>query len=288
MIVNPVTAKAAITPYIIDIIDTLENNGYDVTVHIGKYKGDCTDFIKAIGSRFDVIVACGGDGTLSETVSAVLTLDKKPEIGYIPSGTTNDFAVSWKISRKPMEAATNIAENEPRLCDVSTFCGKPFVYVAAFGAFTEASYSTPQELKKSIGWIAYIIEGIKSLPSIKPIKMKIEYDGGVIEDEFLYGMISNTRHVGGFELKVSDDVSLSDGLMELILIRNPKNSADNPKMLSAVLNQDASSEYITFVHTKKVRFETDEDVSWTIDGENGGVIKEGEAEVIPAAVRLYY
>ena len=286
--VNPVTAKSAVTPHMIDIIDLFEKSGYDVTVHISKAKGDISSFVTDYGALFDVIVCAGGDGTLSETISGSLKLEKRPKIGYIPSGTTNDFAKSWGIPLKPMEAARAVVQKRARKTDVSMFCGRPYVYVAAFGAFTEASYSTPQELKKSIGWVAYFLEGIKSLPNIRPFKMRFEFDGGSEEGEFLFGMISNTTHVGGFDLKRKSDISLEDGLMELILIRNPASAADNPKLISAVIAQDPTSEFITFKQVKHIRFTSEEALPWTVDGECGGTITEGSADIIEGAVNLIF
>lgn len=288
LIVNPVTAKAIMSPVLIDIIDLFENAGYVVTVHISKAKGEVTSYIADCGAEYDVVVCAGGDGTLNETVTGVLKIkENRPKIGYIPSGTTNDFATSWGIPRKPLDAARLIAERSPKNTDISTFCGRPFVYVSAFGAFTQASYSTPQELKKTLGWAAYILEGIKSIPTIRSWKMKITHDSGVIEGEFLFGMIANTKRVGGFDLRFKSHISLSDGLMEIILIRKPKNPADNPKLIAAVVTQDLTSEYITFVHTKHVTFSTDEAIPWTVDGEPGGEMTEGRSEVIAGAVELF-
>lgn len=288
LIINPVTARATITPHLIDVIDTFEKGGYAVDVHITKKKNDACELITAVGGEYDTVVCAGGDGTLNETVTGVMRLEKKPCVGYIPAGTTNDFAGSWGIPKNPLNAAKSIVSSTPANTDVSLFCGKPFVYVAAFGVFTEASYQTPQQLKQSLSRTAYIIEGIKSLASIKPWKVRIEHDEGVDEGEFLYGMISNTRRVGGFELKMKDNISISDGLMELTLIKNPGNHMDNAKMLNAVLSQDISSEYITFVHTKHIKFETEEELPWTIDGESGGVVKNGEVAIAEHAIKLFF
>lgn len=286
-IINPVTAKAALTPSLIDVLDTFGRAGYEVTTHVTRYKNDTQDTVRAVGEGYDVIVCAGGDGTLNETVSGVVGFEKKPKIGYLPAGTTNDFAVSWGIPRKPLAAAEMIASGEASPIDVNVFCGRPYIYVAAFGAFTEASYATPQPMKQSLGWSAYIFEGLKSLPAIRPIRMRIEYDGGAVEGGFLYGMISNTRRVGGFDLRMKEDISPSDGLTELILIRQPDNPADNGKMLGAVLTQDTSSEYIVFAHTKSLRFEAEEPVPWTIDGESGGEVRNGEIAVMEHAVELF-
>ena len=287
LIINPVTARAAVTPALIDVIDCFEKGGYRVTVHVTQYKNDTYDTVKQIGGDYDTVVCAGGDGTLNETVSAVLTLENKPKVGYLPTGTTNDFAVSWGIPRKPLEAARRIMEAEASPMDVNVFCGRPYVYVAAFGAFTEASYSTPQAMKQNLGWSAYIIEGLKTVPSIRPIYMKLRFDGGETEGNYLYGMVSNTRRVGGFDLRMRENISLSDGLMEVILIRKPDNPADNAKMLGAVLMQDTSSEFITFAHTAHLSFEAEEPVSWTVDGENGGAARAGEISVLKGAVELF-
>ncbi len=287
-IINPKTAKTALSPHLIDIIDIFMKSGYDVHVHVTQDKDDTEYTARTLGEKYDTVVCAGGDGTLNGTVSGIINLEQKPRIGYIPAGTTNDFAASWGIPKNPLEAAKSIANSEPVKTDISIFCGRPFVYVAAFGAFTEVSYQTPQQLKNSLGRTAYIFEGIKSLSTIRPWRMKIAYDYGEVEGEFLYGMISNTRRVGGFELKMKNDISISDGLMEVILIKKPKNPSDNHKMLGAVLAQDTSSEYITFAHTTHIKFESDEPIPWTVDGENGGIVERGEATILEHAIELYF
>lgn len=286
-IVNPVTARADITPHMIDVIDLFEKHNFEVTVHITQNADDARNITAALGEYYDVVVAAGGDGTLNQTVSGIFGLKKKPKLGYIPAGTTNDFALSWGIPKEPLKAAESIVTTDPVPTDVSLFCGRPFIYVAAFGAFTEVSYQTSQQLKQSLGRTAYIVEGIKSLNTIKPWKMRIEHDSGVVDGEFLYGMISNTRRVGGFELKMKENISISDGLMEVILIKKPDNPTDNAKMLGAVLAQDTSSEFIKFAHTRRVKFESEFALPWTVDGENGGSFNSGSAEIVEHAIELF-
>lgn len=287
-IINPKTAKAALSPYLIDVLDIFIKNGYKTDVHITQNKEDTEYTARTQGELYDTIVCAGGDGTLNAVVSGILSLSKKPHIGYIPAGTTNDFASSWGIPKKPLEAARSIIGTEPIPTDVSVFCGRPFVYIAAFGAFTEVSYQTPQQLKNSLGWTAYLLEGIRSIGNLRPWKMKLEHDHGVVEGEFLYGMLSNTRRIGGFELKMKNDISISDGLMEVLLIRKPTNTADNAKLLGAVLAQDMTSEYVIFAHTTYIKFEADEPIPWTLDGEDGGTIRCGEAKILEHAVELYF
>ncbi len=286
LIINPVTAKALLSPHLIDIVDIFVKGGYDVTTYTTQDKDDANRTAKERAGDFDTIVCAGGDGTLNGVISGMIDLPVKPLLGYIPAGTTNDFANSWGIPRNPLEAARNIVREEPVAIDVSVFCGRPFIYVAAFGAFTAASYSTPQEAKQKFGRAAYLAEGIKSLGSIRPWHMKIVHDDGEIEGDFLYGMISNTRMVGGFPLRMKEDISLVDGKMELILIRQPKNPADQTKMLGAVLAQDITSEFICFVHTSKITFESEEAIPWTVDGEFGGSVTEGEGHVRERAIRI--
>lgn len=287
-ILNPKTAKTMVSPYLIDIIDIFIKSGYDVDVHVTQNKDDTAYIARTRGEAYDTVVCAGGDGTLNKTVSGILSLSRRPRIGYIPAGTTNDFAVSWGIPQKPLDAARSITNTKPLLTDVSIFCGRPFVYVAAFGAFTEVSYQTPQLLKNSLGRTAYFFEGLKSLGTIRSWKMKIEHDHGTVEGEFLYGMISNTRRVGGFDLKIKKNISLSDGLMEVLLVRSPETPADRAKMLGAVLAQDVTSEYITFAHTTHIRFESDEPIPWTVDGEKGGMVERGEAAILKHAIELYF
>jgi len=288
LLINPVTAKSTLGPHLMDVIDCFIKGGYNVSVHITQRKGETREIAATVGEDFDVIVCVGGDGTLNDTVSGIMRLDHRPKIGYIPAGTTNDFATSWGISKNPIEAARNIVTAEPRKTDVSMFCDRPFVYVAAFGAFTEVSYQTPQPLKNSLGRGAYIFEGLKSLATIRPWRMTIEYDGGSVSGEFLYGMISNSKSVGGFELKMKNNISISDGLMELLLVRQPEKHANNAKMLTAVLTQNITSEYITFAHTKHVKFTSDAAIPWTVDGEFGGRVREGEASILGQAIELFF
>lgn len=287
-IINPVTAKATLSPHLLDVIDTFIKGGYDVTTYITQNKDDTKQISQSRGEEFDTLVCAGGDGTLNGVVSGILNLEKKPGLGYIPAGTTNDFANSWGIPRNPIDAARSIITSEPVPIDVSVFCGRPFVYVAAFGAFTSVSYQTPQNVKNALGRTAYLMEGIKSLTSIHPWHMKIRHEEELIEGDFVYGMVSNTRIVGGFPLKMKNDISISDGLMELILIRKPQNPADHTKMLGAVLAQDVNSEYISFLHTSHVLFESAEEIPWTVDGEYGGSVTGGEISVMEKAVRFYF
>ena len=287
-IVNPRAGRTRTTAPLFEAVARFSDAGYLVSVRQTASRGDATRFVLENGGDFDRIVCYGGDGTLNEVVTGAMQLSAPPPIGYIPGGSTNDFAASLHLSDNPPVAALRINSSVGKTLDVGTFNGRPFVYVAAFGAFTEVSYQTPQQLKMSLGRTAYIFEGIKSLSTIRPWRLKMKHDGGTVESQFLYGMISNTRRVGGFDLRMKQDISISDGLMEVILVENPHTPVDNAKMLGAVLAQDTSSKYITFAHTRKITFEADEPLPWTVDGDNGGSVSQGKVEIIEHGIELFF
>ena len=216
---------------------------------------------------------CGGDGTLSETAAGLLALPQPPLLGYIPSGSTNDCAATLRIPQGYKPAAELAAGDTPPLkWDIGTLNDRPFVYVAAFGAFTEVAYDTPQELKNTFGHLAYIMAGIASLPSITPYHLKLEYDGQTIEDDFFYGMVCNTYSVGGIKNLPTDRVDLNDGLFEVILVRKPMNIFDIGAGLQALLRPGAAEESgaLLSFHAARLRFLSEKPIPWTIDGEYGG------------------
>ena len=197
-IVNPRSGKGQIKNNLLEILDIFNKAGYEPTMHITQSVLDAKETVKAKAADYDVVVCSGGDGTLNETVSGLMEEGIEIPLGYIPAGSTNDFASSLRIPRNMKKAAQLITEGRLFQCDVGTFNERYFNYVAAFGAFTEVSYATPQQMKNVLGHQAYILEAMKKLMSIKPATMILEHDGGRIEGEFLYGMISNSTSVGGF------------------------------------------------------------------------------------------
>ena len=218
-----------------------------------------------------MLVCSGGDGTLNEVVTGVMKLNHKPVIGYIPSGSTNDFGKSIGLC-KDMVMSANVAVNgQITSVDIGQFNDdKNFVYIAAFGIFTEVSYQTSQNMKNVLGHQAYIIEGIKSLPSVKAYKMKVEYENGVFEDEFIYGMISNSESAGGFKGISGKGVVLDDGLYEGTFIRKPKSPLELTSIINCLLAGNNKCDGIYSFKTSKVKITSAEPVSWTIDGEFGG------------------
>ena len=222
LIYNPHAGKQRITAKLHDVVYHFTTAGYLVTARPTLYRGNATQIAAEEGAKYDHVVCCGGDGTLNEVITGLLTHpEKMPVLGYLPAGTTNDFAKTLKIPAT-LDKSTPIAvEGVPSLCDVGEFNGRTFIYVAAFGLFTEVSYATPQNFKNLLGRLAYLLEGIKSLSQLKTYRMKVTHDGETIEDEFIYGMVSDSVSVGGFRGVKEDVVKLDDGLFEVMLIKKP-------------------------------------------------------------------
>lgn len=273
-ICNLHSGKAAISNYLGKIINRFTESNYEVIVHPTQYSGDGIESAKyACQNDFDLIVCSGGDGTLNEVIQGCMLSSNKIPIGYIPNGSTNDFARGIGIPISPMEAIENILNGKPLFCDVGSFNEKYFTYIAAFGAFTEISYQTPQQYKNVLGHAAYILSGIARLPHIKSTRMRIEYDNIVLEDNYLYGMITNSTSVANL-LSLSD-VEWDDGLFEVTLIKKPTNLLHFQKIISSLANGlqlESEKQYIDYFRASNIKVTNleDDDVAWTIDGEYGG------------------
>lgn len=292
LIVNPCAGKNSKRASAQDIISKLSSENYDFEVRETQRQGHATEIVKEIGSDFDMIICCGGDGTLNETINGLLTLDRKIPIGYIPSGSTNDLAVTLGIPAKVDKAAEMIEKGKMNGYDVGSLNGRYFNYVASFGLGVELSYSTPQALKNILGHAAYMINGfvinlIPMIKNLKPVHMKIEYDGGVLDDDFYFGSFSNSTSVAGiFKLKGSD-VKLNDGYFELLLVRGLKKNTEAFSMLGKIIRQEYDGEKIMLIKSKKVKITCDKKTPWTIDGEFGGDLKDVELEVHHRAFDIY-
>ncbi len=269
---NPHAGKAQITDQLSAIIDTFTKNGFLVTARPTQARGDGLEVVKTMGMDYDLIACSGGDGTLCETVSGLMSIppQSRPPIGYIPAGSTNDFASTLGIPKEMLDAAKVIVHGIPFRCDVGAFNDKYFTYIAAFGAFTSVSYGTSQQIKNVLGHTAYLLEGIKQVGNIKPYRLKINANGKIIEDDFLFGMVSNSTQVGGMKTISDLAISLNDGLFEVFMVRAPKNIADIQDMISEAIRQDMNSKSFLSFKTRKVSFECKAPVPWTIDGEFGG------------------
>jgi YegS/Rv2252/BmrU family lipid kinase len=288
-IFNPLAGKGAIRGHLPGVIDAFTKEGYLTTAYPTQSKGDATRIAAELGGQFDRVVCCGGDGTLSETAAGLLTLDDLPPLGYVPAGTTNDFARNLKLP-KTLEAAAQTAVTGPvRHCDMGQFNGKPFLYVAAFGAFTDVSYDTPQEFKNALGHLAYVLEGVSRLGSIQSYHLTVTHDDGMLEGDFFYGMVSNTVSVGGFKGLPTDKVKLDDGQFEVVLVRQPKSLPELQSIITTLLQQKAvdGGAVITF-HTAHLKVECQDPLPWTLDGEYGGDPRSTRIDNDWQAIRLVY
>lgn len=267
---NPHAGKGVIRSKLSYIIETFVNANYEVTVHPTRGQNDATEVVAECGSDYDLIACSGGDGTLNEVTIGIMQCNKRPPCGYIPAGTTNDCAISLGLSKNMLKAAETIVTGELFPYDLGTLNGNYFIYVAGFGAFTDVSYATSQSAKNIMGRMAYLLEGAKRLPNLKSYHYRVEYENQVLEDEFIFGMVSNSNSIGGFRGFKGKDVSLNDGLFEVTLIKPPHNPADLTGIINAILKEEATSSFLHTFHTNKLKMISDEFVPWTIDGEFGG------------------
>ncbi len=268
LVVNPYSGMAKAKTELLRIVQTLSDGGYDVTVYPTKARKDATEKISSLKKGdYDIITVCGGDGTLNEAISGYMKADIDCPIGYIPLGTLNEWSSSIGIAKTASKAAKDILEGRKAIIDIGKFDDKYFTYTASFGAFTQASYSTPQEVKNVLGQVAYLFEGIKSLSAIKPIRMKVTADDRVLDGDFLFGAVSNSMSVGGIVKFGEDDVSLNDGEFEVLLIHNFDNIIKLQNVLDGIVKKDLNREGLEFFKTKKLIIETENALSWTLDGE---------------------
>lgn len=267
-IINPHSGKNNSKKNILKVIEEFCNNDYEVTVKTTNGKYHATEIAKESENRFDMVVCCGGDGTLNEVINGVMQCENRKTIGYIPAGTTNDFASSLDLPKDLVSAAKIIMNGEPYKIDIGSFNNKYFIYTASFGAFTECSYSVPQSMKKVLGHFAYVMESVKDIQNLNRIHMRIKADDMFFEDDYIFGAVSNSISLGGVMKLDSKLVSYNDGLYELLLIKYPKSYIELQKIVSSLLtNNFTADEYIIFKHCKEIVFRSDEEVAWTLDGE---------------------
>lgn len=285
-ILNPHSGKGQIKNKLLDIVDLMVKAEYEVTIYPTQAKEDALHKVFDEGADFDLIVCGGGDGTLDEVVSGMMLSGHKTPIGYIPAGSTNDFAASLKLPKNMLKAADAAVTGRPFACDVGEFNGDSFIYVAAFGLLTAVSYQTSQELKNILGHAAYILEGAKNLIDIKAYPMRVEYEDQVYEDEFIYGMITNSTSVGGFKNLTGSNVLLDDGVFEVTLIKMPKNPIELSEIIMSLTSGKQHSSLIYSFKTNSIRFYPKERISWTLDGEFGGEHQDVEIHNRHRAVEI--
>ena len=270
-IVNPKSGKGSIRSKLLDIVDIFVKAEFDLTLYISQSAGDARAKAKEVEGRYELVICSGGDGTLDEVISGMMECEKRSAIGYIPCGSTNDFAHSLKIPTSMTKAAEHIAAWKEFPCDIGRFNDDYFVYIAAFGLFTDVSYETSQDVKNVLGHLAYILEGMKKLTEIKSYPMKVESEEMTLEGNFLFGMVTNSTSVGGFRNITGKHVHLDDGVFEVTLIKTPQNILELNEIIQAVIaGKSENNKYFYQFRSKAVKFIADDPVAWTLDGEFGG------------------
>ncbi len=284
-IMNPYSGKRRANRYLVEILEMFNRAEYLVTVHMTAGPGDATQVVKQLAPGMDIVVCCGGDGTFNETVAGLQMAGVDVPVGYIPAGSTNDFAASLKIPTEPLEAAQEIVEGKPVYYDAGSFNGRFFSYVASFGAFTRTSYTTPQSIKNALGHTAYVLSGISELSQIRTEHVKLEIGDEIVEDDFLFGAICNSTSVGGILTLDPKQVDMADGKLEVLLVRSPKSLLELADCIAAVQSQQYNNcEMITFRSGGQIKITADPEMPWTLDGER----EDGHREITINNTHLAY
>jgi YegS/Rv2252/BmrU family lipid kinase len=280
IIINPRSGTMRANKYMTDIAELFVGAGYMPTVLVTTKRGDGTAYAKEYGKDFDLLVAIGGDGTFNEVVAGMLDGMVKAPLGYIPAGSTNDFASSLDLSKDVIKNAKNIIDGRPMPFDIGSFNGRKFSYIASFGAFTKASYATPQSIKNTLGHLAYILEGVKeginTIASLNPIHLSIEADGQTYQGDYIFGAISNSTSIAGILTLKKEYVDMNDGMFELLLIKSPRDLLELAEIIHMLTTQNYESNMLTFISASKFRITGSQDVSWTLDGE----FQQGSEEIL--------
>ena len=285
-IMNPYSGMRRASRYLADIIALFNRNGYEVITHMTGAQGEAIDVVARTAEKVDLVVCCGGDGTFNETVTGLLRSGVDIPIGYIPAGSTNDFATSMKLSTNVMEAARDIVEGKPVAYDIGKFGDRYFSYVASFGAFTKASYATPQSIKNALGHTAYVLEGITELSQIRKEHVRMELGGEIVEDDFIFGAISNSTSVGGVLNLDPNLVDMADGKLEVLLVRVPRDLVELAECIKAVQSQQYNCSVITFRSAEKIKVFSNPLMPWTLDGEREEGHIHVDVENVHLAIRL--
>ena len=287
-IVNPRAGKTKSTAPLFDAVAAFSRAGYLVRVFVTEAGGQARDIAAKWGGQYDLVVCAGGDGTLNETISGLMQLEQRPPLGYLPNGSTNDFAASLHLHTTVETAARAVAGGIPYSLDIGRHNDRYFAYVASFGAFTRSSYSASQAAKNALGHFAYILEGLGDLDSLRPYRCAIDADGEHFEGDFIFGAVCNSTSLGGLVKLDPKHVSMNDGTLELLLLRMPKTALDLQNLITAMTRMQYDYPGVIFRHVKNVVLTTDQEISWSLDGEYAASAPRVEIQCLPGAIELVH
>ena len=287
-IVNPRAGKTKSTAPLFDAVAAFSRAGYLVRVFVTEAGGQARDIAAKWGGQYDLVVCAGGDGTLNETISGLMQLEQRPPLGYLPNGSTNDFAASLHLHTTVATAARAVAGGIPYSLDIGRHNDRYFAYVASFGAFTRSSYSASQAAKNALGHFAYILEGLGDLDSLRPYRCAIDADGEHFEGDFIFGAVCNSTSLGGLVKLDPKHVSMDDGTLELLLLRMPKTALDLQNLITSMTRMQYDYPGVFFRHVKNVVLTTNENISWSLDGEYAASAPRVEIQCLPGAIELVH
>lgn len=287
-IVNPRAGKTKSTAPLFDAVAAFSRAGYLVRVFVTEASGQARDIAAKWGGQYDLVVCAGGDGTLNETISGLMQLEQRPPLGYLPNGSTNDFAASLHLHTTVATAARAVAGGVPYSLDIGRHNDRYFAYVASFGAFTRSSYSASQAAKNALGHFAYILEGLGDLDSLRPYRCAIDADGEHFEGDFIFGAVCNSTSLGGLVKLDPKHVSMDDGTFELLLLRMPKTALDLQNLITVMTRMQYDYPGVIFRHVKNVVLTTNENISWSLDGEYAASAPRVEIQCLPGAIELVH
>ena len=283
---NPKAGKAQIKNKLSDILNVFAEAEYEITVAPTRGHDDARKIVKNRSRDYELVVCSGGDGTLDEAVTGMIQSGFDTPVGYIPAGSTNDFGGSLALPKNMIRAAEIAVKGKNFPCDIGSFNNDIFVYIAAFGLFTDVSYETAQDVKNVLGHMAYLLEGMKRLSSVRSFPMRVEYENNIIVDDFIFGMITNSVSVGGFKNITGKNVKLDDGVFEVTLIRKPRNPVELNNIMISLLDRNIDTNAMYCFRTSKLVLDALEPVPWTLDGENGGSHKKVEIRNICKRIEI--
>ena len=285
-VMNPYAGTRKANRYLADILAIFNRAGYTVITHMTAGPGDAAQVVRQLAPEMDVVVCCGGDGTFNEAINGILHSGADVPIGYIPAGSTNDFAASLRLPTNVLQAARDIVEGEPQRYDVGRFGDRYFAYVASFGTFTRSSYATPQSVKNALGHTAYVLEGIQELSQLRKTHVRLQLDDGIVEDDFIFGAVSNSTSIGGVLTLDPKQVDMRDGKFELLLVRAPRDLLEISECIRALQTQKYNCAMITFCSTTHVRVLDGAEIVWTLDGERQDGLETVDMTNQHQAIRL--